>query len=50
MDVHVPRAVITALRMRGVDVLTAQEDGAFLVLMHLHHTLMRMHQNGITAL
>jgi predicted nuclease of predicted toxin-antitoxin system len=28
MDVHVPRAVTTALRMRAVDVLTAQEDGA----------------------
>ena len=28
MDVHVPRAVTTALRLRGIDVLTAQEDGA----------------------
>lgn len=28
MDVHVPRAVIAALRLRKVDVLTAQEDGA----------------------
>ncbi len=28
MDVHVPRAVTTALRLRSVDVLTAQEDGA----------------------
>jgi predicted nuclease of predicted toxin-antitoxin system len=27
MDVHVPRAVMMALRMRGIDVLTAQEDG-----------------------
>jgi predicted nuclease of predicted toxin-antitoxin system len=27
MDVHVPRAVTTALRLRGIDVLTAQEDG-----------------------
>jgi predicted nuclease of predicted toxin-antitoxin system len=27
MDVHVPRAVTHALRLRGVDVLTAQEDG-----------------------
>ena len=26
MDVHVPRAVTTALRLRGVDVLTAQQD------------------------
>jgi hypothetical protein len=26
MDVHVPRAVTIALRLRGVDVLTAQED------------------------
>lgn len=28
MDVHVPRAVTVALRLRGVDVLTAQEDGS----------------------
>jgi hypothetical protein len=28
MDVHVPRAVTNQLRLRGVDVLTAQEDGA----------------------
>ena|SRR5271157_846891 len=28
MDVHVPRAVTTALRPRSIDVLTAQEDGA----------------------
>ena len=27
MDVHVRRPVTTALRLRGVDVLTAQEDG-----------------------
>jgi hypothetical protein len=27
MDVHVPRAITRALRRRGVDVLTAQEDG-----------------------
>jgi hypothetical protein len=27
MDVHVPRAVTTALRLRKVDVVTAQEDG-----------------------
>ena len=27
MDVHVPRAVTTALRLRAIDVLTAQEDG-----------------------
>jgi hypothetical protein len=27
MDVHVRRPVITGLRMRGVEVLTAQEDG-----------------------
>lgn len=27
MDVHVPRAVTAALRLRGVNVLTAQEDG-----------------------
>ena len=28
MDVHVPYAITTELRLRGVDVLTAQEDGA----------------------
>jgi predicted nuclease of predicted toxin-antitoxin system len=28
MDVHVRRPVTTGLRRRGVDVLTAQEDGA----------------------
>ena len=27
MDVHVPDAITRALRQRGVDVLTAQEDG-----------------------
>jgi predicted nuclease of predicted toxin-antitoxin system len=28
MDVHVPFAVTVALRLAGVDVLTAQDDGA----------------------
>jgi hypothetical protein len=28
MDVHVRRAITVSLRLRGVDVLTAQEDGA----------------------
>ena len=28
MDVHVRRAVTVALRLRAIDVLTAQEDGA----------------------
>ncbi|MGO8813908.1 MAG: DUF5615 family PIN-like protein [Terriglobia bacterium] len=28
MDVHVPLAITIELRLRGVDVLTAQEDGA----------------------
>jgi hypothetical protein len=28
MDVHVPLAITTELRLRAVDVLTAQEDGA----------------------
>ena len=27
-DVHVRRAILNGLRVRGVDVLTAQEDGA----------------------
>lgn len=30
MDVHVRKAVTNGLRMRGVDVLTAQDDGATL--------------------
>jgi hypothetical protein len=28
MDHHVPRAITVGLRLRGVDVLTAYEDGA----------------------
>jgi uncharacterized protein with PIN domain len=28
MDVHVPRAIAEGLRLRGIDVLTAQEDRA----------------------
>ena len=28
MDVHVPRAITEGLRLRGIDVRTAQEDGA----------------------
>ena len=28
MDVHIRRAVTSGLRMRSIDVLTAQEDGA----------------------
>ena len=28
MDHHVPRAITMGLRLRGVDVLTAYEDGA----------------------
>jgi hypothetical protein len=27
MDVHTPRAITSGLRLRDVDVLTAQEDG-----------------------
>jgi hypothetical protein len=27
MDVHIRRAVVVGLRLRGVDVVTAQEDG-----------------------
>ena len=27
MDVHIPRAITVQLRLSGVDVLTAQEDG-----------------------
>jgi hypothetical protein len=27
MDVHIPRAITDQLRLRGLDVLTAQEDG-----------------------
>ncbi|MDP3091950.1 MAG: hypothetical protein Q8N04_14830 [Nitrospira sp.] len=28
MDVHIPKAITDGLRVHGVDVLTAQEDGA----------------------
>ncbi|HEX9962608.1 MAG TPA: hypothetical protein VGB00_16865 [Pyrinomonadaceae bacterium] len=28
MNVHIPRAITSGLRLRGVDVLTAQEDNA----------------------
>jgi hypothetical protein len=28
MDVHIPKAITNGLRQRGVDVLTAQEDGS----------------------
>jgi len=28
MDVHIPSAITDQLRLRGIDVLTAQEDGA----------------------
>jgi len=28
MDAHIPRAITVGLRLRGVDVLTAQEDNA----------------------
>lgn len=28
MDVHIPKAITNGLRLHGVDVLTAQEDGA----------------------
>lgn len=31
MDVHVRRAVTDGLRLRGIDVLTAQDDGATLL-------------------
>jgi hypothetical protein len=27
MDVHIPRSITNGLRMRGIDVLTAHEDG-----------------------
>ena len=28
LDAHIPRGIALGLRMRGIDVLTAQEDGA----------------------
>jgi hypothetical protein len=28
MDVHIPRPITLGLRARGIDILTAQEDGA----------------------
>ena len=32
MDVHIPRAITMGLRLRGVDVVTAQEDNATTLL------------------
>lgn len=31
MDVHIPRSITNGLRLRGVDVLTAQEDGTIML-------------------
>lgn len=28
MDAHIPKAITNGLRLRGIDVLTAQEDNA----------------------
>jgi hypothetical protein len=28
LDVHIPRAIVQGLRLRGIDLLTAQDDGA----------------------
>ncbi len=28
MDVHIPRTIVIGLRMRGLDIITAQEDNA----------------------
>jgi hypothetical protein len=28
MDVHVPKAITVGLRLRGVEVITAQDDGS----------------------
>ncbi len=28
LDVHIPRAIVQGLRLRGVDLLTAQDDGS----------------------
>lgn len=44
MDVHVRRAVTIALRLRSVDVLTAQEDGA--AELDDNHLLQRATQLG----
>ena len=44
MDVHVPRAVTIALRLRGIEVLTAQEDDSAMLdddLLLLRATLLR---------
>lgn len=30
MDVHIPRAITNRLKLKGIDVLTAQDDGAIL--------------------
>lgn len=32
MDVHIPYSIASQLRLRGVDVLTSQEDGTQAVL------------------
>lgn len=42
MDHHVPKAITTALRMRGVNVLTAHEDGA--EQLDDEHLLQRAHE------
>jgi len=46
MDIHVPQAVTNQLRRRGVDVLTANEDGATLLdderLLHRATALQRV--------
>ncbi len=43
LDEHVPRAVATGLRMRGIDVLTAQEAG-LLEAPDADHLTLAMHQ------
>ena len=44
MDVHVPAAIMTQLRRRGVDVVTAAEDGA--QLLPDGDLLQRVHESG----
>ena len=44
MDVHVPQAITEQLRLRGVDVITAQEDGS--AELHDDQLLLRATQTG----
>ncbi len=38
MDVHVPKAISIRLKLKGIDVLTAQEDAAILFTEAINRT------------